>query len=661
MPELLLDIVLILSVALVVTLIFARLRIPVFVGLFAVGVLVGPSGLSLLSDAARVHELAEIGVVLLLFTVGMEFSVPELLRVRSSLLVGGSVQLLLSGAIGWAFATILELDLAQAIVVAMAVSLSSTAIVLRLLQERGETDSPHGLNSLGILIFQDLAVVIFIVLLPLLSGTSPPGRSLWFLAIEALALLGGIFLAAKWVVPWIFALIVRARSSELFLIGVFLVGLGIAEISALAGLSLALGAFLAGLVISESEYGYQALGQIVPFRDVFMSFFFVSVGMLLDPRYLLDHAWLVLALALSVVVVKVLAAGVAVLVQRYPLRTAVRTGFSLAQIGEFSFVLAQAAVVSGVLLPGNSQTLLAVSVLTMMATPLLMALGPKAAEAACRLPLPATVKSGTRETPVHVEVTDHLLIVGYGLNGRNLARAARRTDIPYVVLEMNPHTVQRERELGEPIIFGDASNASVLAHAGARGARVAAVVINDPVATRRIVRLLRELNPTLHIIVRTRYLSEVASLRELGADDVIPEEFETSLQIFARALRQYLVPERDIGRLAQQIRESDYSALRQEVLATPSPLRSELDLVTLTVAEGAALAGRSLEEAALRPVHHVSALAILRGDDLLSNPSGQERLQVDDRVVLLGRTEDVTAVESLFAGEQEQVLIEETR
>ena len=644
------DITVVLAVAVAVMIVFSRLRLPPMIGLFVAGVVVGPGGFRLVSEPESVSVLAELGVVLLLFTIGMEFSMPELLKMGRNLAIGGSVQMLLAGGIVFAVALAFGAAVKLAALFGILLSVSSTALVLRLYQGRGEIDTPHVRNSLRILLFQDLMVVPLMVIVPLLAGGGATEGPLWLLLLKAVGLVAGVLLVARYLISKLFFVVARGRNPELFLVTVFLLCFGIAELAAFAGLSLALGAFLAGLVISESEYGHQALGQVIPFRDVFMSFFFVSIGMLIDPAFVARGAWWLLLLVLAIIVIKALTAGTAVLLLRYPARTAVFSGLSLAQVGEFSFVLAQPAVALGLLSVWEYQAYLAVSVLTMAATPLLISGRDKIGDIVCRLPLMGKLGRETAEASPDTALRDHLLIIGFGVNGRNLAKAARSADIGYVVVEMNPHTVHEERERGESILYGDASNQVVLAQAGVARARVAAVVINDPAATRRIVELLKRLNPRLHIIARTRYLVEVEPLRDLGADEVVPEELETSLSLFVRTLRHYLVPEEAIWELTERIRAEDYGYLRRDdgrgrVRKRLEALSAEVDVATFKVASGATAAGKSLAESDLRGRYGVTVVAIRRGSEVVSNPAAAEVLGAGDDAVLLGDVEALARVQ----------------
>jgi monovalent cation:H+ antiporter-2, CPA2 family len=654
--EILIDLTVVLGAAVLVAYVFARLRLPAIVGLFVAGVVIGPDALGLIAESEEIEAVAEIGVVLLLFTIGIEFSLSELVRIRDLVFLGGVLQMGMTAAVGMGVSYAFGLSLEQALFLGLVMALSSTAITLKILQQRAEVDAPHGRNAVGILIFQDLMVVPLTLLVPLLAGDAEVETSPAIVALEVVGLIAFVAVAAKWVVPWILKELARLQSPEVFLIGVLVICFGVAAVSGWIGLSVALGAFVAGLVISESEYSHQALGNVLPFRDVLVSFFFVSVGLLLDLHFLLEHWWLLLLAAPAIMLGKGFLATVAVLALRFPLRTALLAGMSLAQVGEFSFVLLQVGAVQGLVSDTIRQGFLALAVLTMATTPILIAAKERLADRILGLPLPERLRRGQRpEMETHGEaLRDHLVVIGYGVNGRNLARAARKTRVPYTILELNPETVRRERRQGEAIVFGDATNDAVLDEVGVPFARVVAVVINDPVATRRIVAAVRRLNPNVHLIARTRYVSEVQALLELGADEVVPEEFETAIEIFVRTLQQYLVPEAVIARTASEIRADGYGLLRRpleeaQVWRKVESALPGLEIATLRVAQDVPAAGRTLSDLDLRKRYGVTLLAIRRNGEITPNPDGDTQIRAGDIVVLLGSPEATVDARTLFA------------
>ena len=576
-PMFLADLVIVFAVAAAIVFAFGQFRLPSVVGLLVAGVLVGPYGLSLISDLHVVEVLAEIGVVVLLFTVGLEFSLSRLLvmlptmaRVGLPQIVGTTV--LVTAATWWYLGT-----LPQAVFAGMLVAMSSTAIVLKLLADRGETATPHGRIAIAVLLLQDLVVVAAMLAVPLLAtaaGVDPPaeaaavshGGGLFanpFASVAAgLAVVVAVLAVGRLVVPRILHEVVRLRNRELFLMTIVLACLGTAAITAQAGLSLALGAFLAGLVLSESEYGHQAFTEVLPFRDTLASLFFVSVGMLLDIRFLADHAALVAATVLAIVVGKAAMTAVPALLAGYPPRTSLLAGAALAQVGEFSFVLGSRGAQAGLLDRDDYQTFLAAAVLTMAVTPLLAAALPGWLDRLSRSRWCGGWLADQTPPTSRQELADHVIIAGFGLNGRNLAAALTECGVPFVVLELNPETVRRERAHGLDIHYGDCTRAAVLEHAGIARARAFVLAISDAASTRRSVRIARELAAGLRIIVRTEYVLEVEELRHLGADEVIPAEFETALALFDRVLAIYDVPAATVDDLTERMRLENYGFLR---------------------------------------------------------------------------------------------------
>jgi len=571
------DLVIVFAVAAAIVFAFGQFRLPSVVGLLVAGVLVGPYGLSLISDLHVVEVLAEIGVVVLLFTVGLEFSLSRLLvmlptmaRVGLPQIVGTTV--LVTAATWWYLGT-----LPQAVFAGMLVAMSSTAIVLKLLADRGETATPHGRIAIAVLLLQDLVVVAAMLAVPLLAtaaGVDPPaeaaavshGGGLFANPLASvaagLAVVVAVLAVGRLVVPRILHEVVRLRNRELFLMTIVLACLGTAAITAQAGLSLALGAFLAGLVLSESEYGHQAFTEVLPFRDTLASLFFVSVGMLLDIRFLADHAALVAATVLAIVVGKAAMTAVPALLAGYPPRTSLLAGAALAQVGEFSFVLGSRGAQAGLLDRDDYQTFLAAAVLTMAVTPLLAAALPGWLDRLSRSRWCGGWLADQTPPTSRQELADHVIIAGFGLNGRNLAAALTECGVPFVVLELNPETVRRERAHGLDIHYGDCTRAAVLEHAGIARARAFVLAISDAASTRRSVRIARELAAGLRIIVRTEYVLEVEELRHLGADEVIPAEFETALALFDRVLAIYDVPAATVDDLTERMRLENYGFLR---------------------------------------------------------------------------------------------------
>lgn len=559
------DILIILALSLVVFIVFSRLKIPPIVGFIITGIMAGPYGFALVKSVSDVEKLAEIGVMFLLFTIGIEFSLKSMFRMKRLVLLGGALQVAITVLVTFFLCRIAGQPAGRSVFIGFIVSLSSTAIVLKTMQERGELDSPHGVITLGILIFQDIIVVAMLLITPLLSGVSASiGKPFLTVLFKGIIVVSLVIFSARWIIPGMLYFVARTKSRELFLLSLILTCLAIAWITASQGLSFALGAFLAGLTISGSEYKRQALGDIIPFRDVFISFFFISVGMLMDIGYFVQHPVLILAVFAGFMLMKAVIAGGITALLGAPIRTSILVGIALSQIGEFSFLLLKTGLDRNILTNSLYNLLLSASVLTMLATSFMISLSPFFAESVLRLPLSRKLRDGhyrtlNSSTPVRKE---HLIIIGYGLNGRNVALAAKESGIPYVIIEMNPDVVIGEQKKGEQIVYGDATHEAVIGHAGVRSARVVVLAINDPAATRRITEMIRQINPNVYLIVRTRYIKEMESLYRLGADEVIPEEFETSIEIFSRVLDRYLIPKDSIEQLVTRIRQDGYEMFR---------------------------------------------------------------------------------------------------
>ena len=659
---LLYDICIIFGLSIGVLLICHKLSVPSIVGFLLTGLIAGPHGLGLIQADREVEILAEIGVILLLFAIGIEFSLKNLLRIKQAVLVGGSLQVGLTLLAGFALAKHFGQATNESLFIGCLAAVSSTAIVMKLLQERDETRTPHGGTALAILIFQDIAIVPMILITPILAGEqSDVSQALILLLAKAVAMIAVVFVGAKYVVPLILSQVLRTRSREVFRLSVLAICLAVVWLTSRFGVSLALGAFLAGLIVSESESSHDALGHISPFRDVFTSFFFVSVGMLLDFHVLFQKPLLIAGLTIGVLIAKSIIAGGVTSMLGYPLRTAILAGLTLSQVGEFAFILAKSGIEHGLLSDTNYKLFLAVSVVTMAATPFIISAAPHIADRLLRLPLPRRLVSGLRPiaSPQHTELTNHLVIVGFGVNGRNVAKAARTADIPYVIVEMNPETVRMERANGEPIFYGDAVYDAVLLHANIKSARVVVVVISDDAASRRIVAAAHALNPTAHIIARTRHLAEVEPLYRVGANEVIPEEFETSVEIFTRVLMEYLIPHDQIEQFIAEVRADGYKMFRT-LTKDVSPVSDlkvhfpDLEISVLWVDPKSPFVGKSLAEIALRGIYEVTVLAVRRNEQILTNPHGELRIEFDDEVYLLGNPEKIAQVADLFDNPESQ-------
>lgn len=649
------DISILFGLALVTVILFRKLYFPSIIGFLVTGILAGPHALAVINNAHDVEKMAELGIVLLLFTIGIELSLKELMRIKHLLLWGGGLQVGVTVLAVMAVTMASGYAVRQSIFFGCLAALSSTAIVIKLFIDAGEADTPHGRLAMGILIFQDLCIVPMVLLTPLLAGAGENLQGMLAVLAKAAAVVLAAHYGARFLVPWIFSQVVKTRSRELFILTIIFIGLGTAWLTSLAGLSLALGAFIAGLAISESEYSHQALSDIIPFREAFLSLFFISVGMLLDPLILLKYPLLITGLVITILVIKSLITTGAALALGVPLRIAIITALSLAQIGEFSFVLSQAGVKAGLLTPELYQIFLAASIATMGLTPACLRFAGPLADYVVGI-LPHRLSRGRGVLAKHekpLAISDHLIIVGYGVNGRNLARVLTKVNIPYVVIETNPFTVRKEAKKGCHIQFGDASKPEVLQHARIEQARGMVVAISDAAASRRVAALARQLSPALHVIVRTRYLLEVEPLYKLGVNEVVPEEFETSVEILSRVLRNYLVPQDEIEQCIAEVRSDGYEMLRSmsrrhSHAVGISGYLSGTELATFRVKKGSVLDGQSLSEGTIRSRSGATVMVIKRGEEVVPNPDPVWELQSGDILLLLGSTEQLAVAGKLF-------------
>ena len=654
------DIVIIFGLSTGVLFLFSRLRVPTILGFLITGIVAGPHSFGLVRAVHEVELLAEIGVVMLLFTIGIEFSLKNLLQIKRAALLGGFLQVSLTTLVSFLINRVLGTPVGISVFIGFFISLSSTAIVLKLLQERAEVYSPHGRIVIGILIFQDIVVVPMMLLTPFLAGTSEKlGISLFVLLLKGLIIVLLVIISARWVVPWVLYQITRTRSRELFLLSIVVMCLGVAWLTSSMGISLALGAFLAGLIISESEYSQEALSNILPFRDIFTSFFFISIGMLLNIEVLFQRPFVIILVALGILILKLITASVSTIMIGFPLRTAILVGLSLCQIGEFSFILSKTGLDFGLLDESLYQVFLSVTIITMGATPFLIVVSPQIAASILKFPLPGWLRTGLfpleELSPKYrkEELKDHLIVVGFGINGRNLTRAAKVAGIPYVIIEVNPDTVREEHAKGEPISYGDATQEAVLKLAGITDARVMVIAISDPAATRRITSLARKLDQKIYIIARTRFVQEMRPLYELGADEVIPEEFETSVEIFTRVLTKYMIPRGEIEKFITELRSDGYEMFRSlsKSRASISELDfhlSDMEICILQVDDNSSLIDKSLAQIGFRKIFDVTVLGIRRDSQLLTNPGGDEKITENDIVILIGKPESILKVSPLF-------------
>lgn len=642
------DLLIVFTLSIAVVYIFNKIKIPPIVGFLLTGLLIGPNGFHLIGMDEQVEIFAEIGVILILFSIGIDFSVSKLLKMKRLILVGGSFQVLSTIAVIALLSFGIGFEINVAIFFGFLVALSSTAIILKLIISNGALDTPQGKISLGVLIFQDIIILPMFLVTPLLAGQSEDMiSSVLILLAKIVGILVFLYVSIQFIMPKLIFTVAKTRIKELFFFVIILIALVVVWLSSILGISLALGAFLAGLIISETDYSHEALSFVEPMRDVFGSIFFISIGMLFDFQLVLENYGIIIFATFVVLVVKFISLSATVYVLGYPVRIIILVGLMLAQIGEFSFVLSKIGLDSGIINQEMYSIVIAVAVISMLFTPLYFEFAPKLARTFDSLNIFRKYNNKAKnEEEVSRKLANHMIIVGFGLNGRNLTKAASIAGLEYIVLEMNPITVKAEKEKGEPIFFGDASNEAILEFASVRKAKILVIAISDPTSTRAIVAQAKNINPDLYIIARTRFVQEVQALFELGADEVIPEEFETSIEIFTRVLTKYMIPRQEIERLINDIRSDGYDMLRsigrKVSYADISHHIPHFDVCSIRIAGDAhPFAGKTINELKIRNRYDLTILALKRNDDYIANPNPNETIETNDILITWGERKKI--------------------
>lgn len=656
------EVVVLFALSALIAYLCVRIRLVPIAGFLLTGVAIGPNALGLVSDPELVSTMAEIGVILLLFEIGIEFSLTKLARLKRVIGWGGGLQVGGTVAIVTGIGTWVGVDLGASLYTGFLIALSSTAVVLGLLASRGETDTPAGQVSLAVLIFQDLAIVAMVLLVPVLAGTGGSWGSVVGALGTALGVIVVTLVGARILVPPVLGAVANTRRPEIFVLVVAAIALGTAWLVNQAGVSLELGAFLAGLVVSESEYSEQALSEVLPFRSLFNAVFFVSVGMLLDVSFVWQEPLLLLGAVGGVLLLKTLVTMSTALALGYPMRLATVVGLSLAQIGEFSFVLERTGRAAGLSPFGlgavGEQAFIVTAVVLMLVTPGLLSVGPSLGQwLQDRGPGWLRRIGGATMQVQEAEDENHVVIVGFGPAGRRLAQVLWEDDLPFVVVDLNPVSVREARAMGYTALYGDATRAPILEEAGIQRAKLCVVVVNDQEAAVRMTHVARHENPTLQLVARTRFLADVDRFREAGADVVVSEEVETSVQIFAHVLRAYRVPEAQIKEQVQVIRSHDYAFLRGEgerELGLEGSGEARLHTRTVQVRAGCPAEGTSLGSLSMLREADLAVIAIRRGDHVLTTLSAEMRIEPGDRFVLRGTADAFQRGAFLFRVPDEQ-------
>ena len=647
-------------VAAVAGVVLCRLaKLPPVLGYLAVGVIIGPNATALAKDSAGLRYLAEFGVVFLMFVIGLEFNLPKLRSMRKLVFGLGLAQVLLTiaGTLGghfllaWLYSFTdqpWQLSWQGAVVLASAMAMSSTAIVVKLMADRLELESEHGRRVIGVLLFQDLAVVPLLVLIPALDSSGADlAVELGWAAIKAAVLLTLLLAGGQKLMRWWLTMVARRKSEELFILNLLLVTLGLAWLTEHFGLSMALGAFIAGMLIAETEYKHQVETDIRPFHDVLLGLFFITIGMKLDWRPVVDQWQLVLLLTLLPVLVKFALVALLARVFGTAPGVALRTGLYLAQAGEFSFVLLTLGAQEHLIDPRWFSPVLAGMVLSMMATPLLIAYSDRLVMRLIPIDwlMQSVAMTSIAKRAINTEA--HVIIAGYGRSGQNLSRILETEHIPYLALDLDPDRVRKAAAAGQSVVFGDAARLQSLMAAGLARANAVVVSYHDTQSALKILRLVQEHAPRVPVIVRTIDDSDLERLRAAGAAEVVPEAIEGSLMLASHALALVGVPMRRVIRVVQEQRDARYSLLRGYFHGADDDTADELGSVRLhsvTLTAGCACVGQTVAAQALHAVG-VTVASVRRASGAASQPDDEVLLAAGDTLVLSGLPEPLALAE----------------
>lgn len=637
----------ILITAVIVLLIFNKLKLPTMIGLFITGIVIG----HVINDTSIISTLSELGVIFLLFIIGLEFSAEKFSTIKRYALIGGILQVVLTTILITTLGLILGLNLNSAVFLGFLVAFSSTAIVMKVMQQKRITHSIQGRVTLGILIFQDIAVILVILITPLLGGEALEFHTLPMLAVKFVGLAAVIFAGAKWFIPLALRDAAKTKNRDLFLLLTLFICMGTTFATSLIGIGPELGAFIAGLLISNTEYSHQTLGYIQPFQDVFMSLFFISIGLMVNLHLFLANIGIIVALTAAILLINFTATMITGMALKLPTKVSVSIAILLSQIGEFSFVLAREGMAYGLMTSEFFSIFLGVSILTMSSTPFLEKLTPKIVRAFSRIDyfkVDEELSTLPEEIEDPHEIEDHVILVGLGRNGKQMAQACRQFRIPYRIVDMNPTIVENQQALGLPIIYGKASNESVLKELNITSAQCIVISASTYEETLKTIDTARRLNPDIHIIVRTRYLKNIDEVIEAGADEVIPKEFETSILMFTRIMDYYNKDIDEITDAVNDLRSNNYDAFRtvtsEDISSYLNYKYTDLEIDSLRVSENAHIDEFPFTENSL------TVTGVVRGEDTFIDVKSDFKFLEDDLIIFIGHRENINRFFDMIEG-----------
>lgn len=651
------DIVIIFALSTFVNLIFTKLKVPTILGYLLTGIIAGPHLLRLVQEQRNIDLMAEIGIVFLLFSIGLEFSLKHLLRIRRRVFLGGLLQVVVTAVVFMFISFNHNLSWKSGIYIGFMAALSSSALVLKILQERSELTSNYGRTVLGILIFQDLMLVPLLLFSDFLGKNSSVDISgqLLSLLLKAVAIIGFVYVGNRWLLPKLLHIIALARNQEMFMMSILLICLAIALLTSSMGMSLAFGAFLAGLMVSESEYSHNAFGSLIPFKDLFSSFFFVSVGMLLDLGFVIEYLPLVAFTVLMIIVIKAIVAGGTGFLLGHTFKGTVMVGLALSQVGEFSFILAKIGLNKEIISPFFYQLFLAVAIITMALSPFIMKGSKPFAELLSKLPLPSLIVKGLfplQEIEIP-QLKNHLVIIGKDSSSIKLSIMAKYIKLPYISIIFDPVLAKERQNKGETVVYGDAMNDPILEKAYVDTADVVVISVGSLIASMTITEKVRSINKHASILVRAKDIDDIEQLFKLGADQIFPENFEIAIDMFGRILNKRLMPKKEINQLLAKIRNENYGIFSERDDKSQLSLLDQMpniEISAIEIDDDSLVIGKSIADIQLRKEVGVTLVAIKRNGQIMEHPSAKVIFQKSDVVYILGNFEQSVAAEALFSG-----------
>ena len=632
------NVAMILITAVIVLLIFNKLKLPTMIGLFITGIVIG----HVINDTSMISTLSELGVVFLLFIIGLEFSIEKFSAIKHYALFGGILQVSLTTVLVTLLGLGLGLVLNSAIFLGFLVAFSSTAIVMKIMQQKHLNHSVQGRVTLGILIFQDIAVIVVILITPLLGGQSIELHTFPELLIKLIGVAILIVIGAKWFIPLALKDAAKTKNRDLFMLLTLFICMGTTFATSLIGIGPELGAFLAGLLISNTEYSHQTLGYIQPFQDVFMSLFFISIGLMVNLHLFLYNIGIILALTAIILIIKFAATLLTGIVLKLPNKISISIAILLSQIGEFSFVLAREGMTYGLMTQRFFSIFLGVSILTMSVSPFLQKFTPQITKLLSKSSYfqeDGELKTLPEELTEAQPIKDHVILVGMGRVGKQMTKACNQFNVPILAVDMNPIVVEQQQNLGVPIIYGNASNENVLKQLRVTSARCIVISASTYEGTLNTIDAARRLNPDIHIIVRTKYLKNIEEVIEAGADEVIPKEFETSILMFTRIMDYYNKDMDEIADAVNDLRSDNYDAFRsvssEDVSAYLSNSFTEVELDSLRVYNDAHISDFPFEK------NNLTVTSVIRDNSTIIYIDEKFQFLEDDIILFTGLRHDI--------------------